>query len=158
MSASHPFTVESLPEGVAAGPLMPLRSALLDFVGEYLLDFEQAAGAEGLTLAQARVLGFAVLGLSMKEIAHQFGCDPSNITGKIDRLVALGLVERKADPKDARVKRVVATPQGTRTAVRLCDQRTWLKDALGQLDEDEVKAVRHAFDLLRRTPKSAREQ
>ncbi|QFR96322.1 MarR family winged helix-turn-helix transcriptional regulator [Streptomyces tsukubensis] len=159
MTATRPFTLEALPEPEASGPLAPVREALLGLVGEYLLDFEQAAESEQLTQAQARVLGFAVRGMSMRQIAHQFGCDPSNITGKVDRLVALGLVERRPDPRDARIKRVVATDKGRAKAVRLCERRTWLSTALGRLESDEVAHVQHALGLLgRMAQKSGPEQ
>jgi DNA-binding MarR family transcriptional regulator len=147
---ARPFTLESLPADLADPALLATRTDMLLFVGEYLLDFERAAEAEGLTLAQARVLGFAVTPSSMRDIAYQFGCDPSNITAKIDRLVGLGLVERQPDPQDARVKRIAATERGVQTAIRLCQRRTWLGETLKRLNKRELKLVRDALKLLRR--------
>ena len=144
---SRPFTIESLPEGIDPSTLQ-VREEMLLFVGEYLLDFERAAAAEGLTLAQARVLGFTVRPSSMREIAHKFGCDPSNITAKIERLVELGIAERQVDAGDARVKRIATTPLGIETALRLCQRRTWLAEALGNLSPDEMATVADAMKLL----------
>ncbi|MEV6979706.1 MarR family transcriptional regulator [Sphaerisporangium sp. NPDC051017] len=152
----RPFTVEARLVDMPDGALASVRAAMLGFVGEYLLDFDRAAEAEGLTQAQARVLGFAVQGMSMGEVAHHFGCDPSNVTAKADRLVALGLVERRSDPRDARVKLIVATPEGVDTALRLRDRRTWLAGALARLDDDEIATVQRALDLLGRAASTGR--
>jgi DNA-binding MarR family transcriptional regulator len=125
---------------------------MLEFVGEFLLDFEDAARRAGLTLAQARVLGFAVLKpSSMREIAEQFGSDPSNITAKVDRLIDLGLVERRPDEADGRIRLIAATPAGVELAQRLCASREWIAGVLSQLDDDEVDTVRTALGLLLRT-------
>ena len=122
---------------------------MLEFVGEFLLDYERAARAAGLTLAQARVLGFAVLKpSSMREISDQFGSDPSNITAKVGRLLELGLVERLDDPVDRRVKLITATDSGRTLAARLCSSREWLADVLARLTDDQVETVNTALALL----------
>lgn len=147
---SRPFTLEHLPPELSDPALLAMRMDMLLFVGEYLLDFERAAEAEGLTLAQARVLGFAVTPSSMGEIAYQFGCDPSNITAKVDRLIELGFVERQPHPQDARIKRIAATGRGIQTAIRLCQRRLWLAETLKRLNRREIKLVQDALKLLRR--------
>src|SRR5260370_42715489 len=42
--------------------------------------------------------------ISMRELAERLKSDPSNVTGLIDRLEARGLVERRPDPNDQRIK------------------------------------------------------
>lgn len=149
--ATRLFTGETPTGRQARGALPEIRLAMLEFVGEFLLDFEAAARRAGLTLAQARVLGFAVLKpSSMREIAGQFGSDPSNITAKVDRLLELGLVERLDDPTDGRVKLITATEQGRRLAADLCSSREWIAEVLGRLGDDEVETVGAAFELLLR--------
>ncbi len=86
--------------------------------------------------------------MSMREIADRFGCDPSNITAKVDRLVELGLAERIADSSDGRVHRVAATGRGVDTSRHLCDSRVWLAKLLDGLDDDQIETVRQALDLL----------
>jgi DNA-binding MarR family transcriptional regulator len=49
---------------------------------------------------------------SMGEMAQALACDPSNVTGLVDRMAARGLVCRVTDAKDQRVKHVVLTDQG----------------------------------------------
>jgi DNA-binding MarR family transcriptional regulator len=147
------FTGETPVGAQARGALPEVRLAMLEFVGEFLLDFERAARRAGLTLAQARVLGFAVLApSSMRDIAEQFGSDPSNITAKVDRLLALGLVERQEDPADGRIKRIAATEEGRRLSAELCSSREWLAEVLGRLSDDEVETVQAALGLLLRHP------
>jgi DNA-binding MarR family transcriptional regulator len=158
VSTRPTFSGETLTGEMARGRFPGIRKAMLDFVGAYLLDFETSAQRAGLTLAQARVLGFAaVKASSMKEIAAQFGCDPSNLTAKVDRLIALGLVERRPDPDDGRVKLIAATPEGVAASAALCHSRDWLAEVLGGLSPEEAKIVETAFDLLvnRAVPESS---
>ncbi|MEV6365849.1 MarR family winged helix-turn-helix transcriptional regulator [Micromonospora musae] len=151
MRPTHPYTGERLEGDLARGIFPEVRFAMLQFVGEYLLDFERAAQAAGMTLAQVRVLGFAaVKPSSMREIAEQFGCDPSNLTAKVDRLVELGYVERRADDNDGRVKVVAATPAGVQASADLCRSREWLASVLTGLDDDEINTVKTALGLLLR--------
>ena len=62
--------------------------------------------------------------LPMRDLAARLKCDPSNITGLIDRLEARGLVERRPHPADRRVKYLILTPDGRalreRLSARLC--------------------------------------
>ncbi len=62
--------------------------------------------------------------VSQLALARRLGIDKTPMTYVIDALEGDGLVERRPDPRDRRVRRVVATPQGeallaaTRTALR----------------------------------------
>ncbi len=67
-----------------------------------------------MSVAQVRALYALREPLSMRELAERLYLDPSNLTALVDRLEALGLVERQADPDDRRVKRLVITDKGTR--------------------------------------------
>ena len=50
--------------------------------------------------------------LPMRKLARKLKCEPSNVTGIVDRLEARGLVERRPDPADRRVKLAAATEEG----------------------------------------------
>jgi DNA-binding MarR family transcriptional regulator len=50
----------------------------------------------------------------MRAVAAHLKCDPSNITGLIDRIEARGLVERTLDPGDRRVRLLALTTGGRR--------------------------------------------
>ena len=128
-----------------------IRAELHELVGRFLSDYERAAAAHGLTLTQARVLGFAACEpLSQRELAKRFGCDPSNISVIVDRLAERALVERRPDPGDGRVKLIVATAAGRELAHRCCQDREWLGAKLDGLSADERESVRAGLTLLTR--------
>ena len=126
-----------------------LRAALHELVGRFLADYERAALAHGLTLPQARALGFAACEpLSQRALAARFGCDPSNISVLVDRLVERSLVERRPDPSDGRVKLIAATDAGRDVAERCCREREWLSSTLDQLTDEQRDELRAALELL----------
>ncbi|MFE7586792.1 MarR family winged helix-turn-helix transcriptional regulator [Streptomyces gardneri] len=130
----------------------PLTLEVVELIGtvvaRYYEEYEQAAAQHSLTGAQARVLGLLSLDpLPMRRIAQKLKCEPSNITGIVDRLEARGLVERRPDPDDRRVKLAVPTDQGQDTARRLRESLDFAREPLGELTEVERTLLR---DLLRR--------
>ena len=80
---------------------------------ESFKDFFFTAMAEmDLTPAQAFALRQLHEPCAMRELAEAMGYDASHITGIVDRLEERGLVERRPDPTDRRVKRLVVTDAG----------------------------------------------
>lgn len=118
-------------------------------VSRYHADYEKAAARHALTGAQARVLALLAPGPSpMRGLAEQLRCEPSNVTGIVDRLESQGLVERNPSPEDRRVKLAAATPAGLRTALALrASLEDFAQEPLAALSRQERTAVR---DLLRR--------
>lgn len=94
----------------------------------------QAISAEiGLTPPQAGTLyhiGMTGNGLAMSALANTMHCDPSNVTGIVDKLEARGLVQRRAAESDRRVKRLVLTAEGGRVrdklSARLMEPAEWM--------------------------------
>ncbi|MEU7030701.1 MarR family winged helix-turn-helix transcriptional regulator [Streptomyces sp. NPDC015232] len=130
----------------------PLTREVVELIGtvvtRYHEEYEEAAAAHALTGAQARVLGLLALEPTpMRKIAEQLKCEPSNVTGIIDRLESRGLVERRPDPADRRVKVAAPTEQGRETARRLRDALRFAREPLGGLTETERTLLR---DLLKR--------
>ncbi|MCW7991100.1 MarR family transcriptional regulator, partial [Streptomyces platensis subsp. clarensis] len=87
----------------------PLTLEVVELIGtvvaRYHDEYEEAAAQHALTGAQARVLGLLSLEPTpMRKIAEKLKCEPSNVTGIIDRLESRGLAERRPDPADRRVK------------------------------------------------------
>ena len=70
--------------------------------------------ASSLTPAQGNLLYLLEPGkpTTMVALAKFLGCHDSNITGLVDRLEARGLVERRNDPADRRVKLIALTDEG----------------------------------------------
>ncbi|MBN1528082.1 MAG: MarR family transcriptional regulator [Thermoleophilaceae bacterium] len=63
--------------------------------------------------------------LAMGALAQSLFCDPSNVTGIVDRLESRGLIERRGAARDRRVKILTLTPEGERVraeASRLMEQ------------------------------------
>jgi DNA-binding MarR family transcriptional regulator len=130
----------------------PLTAEVVDLigtvVGRYCQDYDAAAALHGLTGAQARVLALLSTGpMPMRQIAQRLRCEPSNVTGIVDRLEAHGLAERRTDPADRRVKLAAATDAGHTTAARLRESLDFAREPLAALSKDERAALR---DLLRR--------
>ena len=64
-----------------------------DVVARYYADFDEAAAEHALTGAQARLLSLLSLEpLPMRKLAQKLKCEPSNVTGIVDRLESRGLV------------------------------------------------------------------
>ncbi|MEU8459868.1 MarR family transcriptional regulator [Streptomyces sp. NPDC029003] len=119
-----------------------------DVVARYHMEYEDAAASHQLTGAQARVLTMLSLEpLPMRRIAQKLRCEPSNVTGIVDRLETRGLVERRPDPADRRVKLAAPTEEGLQTSERLRESLGFAREPLAGLSAEERTALR---DLLRR--------
>jgi DNA-binding MarR family transcriptional regulator len=103
----------------------------------------------GLSFPQAHALKVLRPGhpIAMRELAGGLHCDPSNITGIVDRLGDRGLVERGSAPGDRRVKTLMLTEEGTALRMRLLDRLSEPPPGLGKLSTDEQRQL---HDLLRR--------
>ncbi|WP_406395620.1 MarR family winged helix-turn-helix transcriptional regulator [Streptomyces sp. NBC_00887] len=130
----------------------PLTLEVIELIGgvvaRYHEEYDRAAATHTLTGAQARVLGLLSLQpMPMRRIAQKLKCEPSNITGIVDRLELRGLVERRPDPSDRRVKLAAPTEDGIRTARQLRDALDFAREPLAELSDAERSVLR---DLLRR--------
>jgi DNA-binding MarR family transcriptional regulator len=83
----------------------------------------------------------------MSELASAMFCDASNITGIADRLEARGLVERRADRQDRRVKMLALTAEGASVRAALVARMVEPPEGLRSLPAADQRALR---DLLRR--------
>ncbi|KKD06955.1 MarR family winged helix-turn-helix transcriptional regulator [Streptomyces sp. WM6386] len=119
-----------------------------DVVARFHADFEDAAAEYALTGAQARLLSLLSLEpLPMRKLAHKLRCEPSNVTGIVDRLESRGLVERRPDPADRRVKLAAVTDEGRAVARSLRESLRFAREPLAGLSDAERTVFR---DLLRR--------
>lgn len=60
--------------------------------------------------------------LKMSEVAQMLVCDPSNVTGIIDRLFARNYAARLDKPGDRRVKMVSLTSEGIKLRAQIIDR------------------------------------
>ncbi len=83
----------------------------------------------------------------MVSLARVLHCHDSNVTGLIDRLERRGLLERRGDPKDRRVKLIALTKDGEKFRDRLLDR---LFDPLPFIDALTLSDKTTLRDILRR--------
>src|SRR2546428_1538478 len=85
--------------------------------------------------------------ISMRELAERLKSDPSNVTGLIDRLEARGLVERRPDPNDRRVKGLALTSAGADLRTRLFARLYAAPPTVAELSERDQRTF---GDVLQR--------
>jgi DNA-binding MarR family transcriptional regulator len=93
--------------------------------------------------------------LSVGEVAHELGLQPSNTSAAIRGLVARGLLERRQDGRDGRISRL--TPTAKAQAIRREREGTWgqvLRARLAQLPAEDAAQLLAAVDALRSLAKS----
>lgn len=96
----------------------------------------------GLSVAQGDVLMTLTEqeGLSQQELATRLYVTKGNISGLIDRMVAAGMVERRAAASDRRSHSVYLTPAGRETAVRaLMIQNEFVMQTLARMPSRELE-------------------
>ncbi|MEV6973878.1 MarR family transcriptional regulator [Kitasatospora sp. NPDC093806] len=121
---------------------------MANLVALFHREYEEAAAARSLTGAQAKVLALLRRGpMPMRQIAQTLSCEPSNITGIVDRLETRGFVTRQADRQDRRVKLVAATDTGATASEELRESLNFAREPLAALGPEERTQLR---DLLRR--------
>ena len=93
-------------------------------------------------------------GLRMSEVSSRLGVSPGGLTGIVDRLVAEGLVERRAAPGDRRAQVVRLGPDGTAAFARLAAAHEgWVDELFAALGPEEMAELSALLDrLLRREP------
>ncbi|MEA2190558.1 MAG: hypothetical protein QOI73_679 [Solirubrobacteraceae bacterium] len=83
----------------------------------------------------------------MRALATALHCDSSNVTGLVDGLEALGLVERREAEHDRRVRMLVVTPKGADVRNRLLAVMSEVPEPLAALSAADQRALR---DILLR--------
>jgi DNA-binding MarR family transcriptional regulator len=106
-----------------------------------------------VTMPQAKVLYLVALqpDLPMSGIAAELGVGAPAVSGLVDRLVALGYVERREDPADRRQQLVGITDAGTTALERLRELNTnAMRRLIAGLDPEELEALRISLIALDR--------
>lgn len=89
--------------------------------------------------------------LSLGELAGLEQVAPPTITKVVDKLEAAGLVERRTDPTDGRVRTVRLTVAGRRQLDANRRRRSaWLRDRVAALTPDEQQRLFGAVEALER--------
>jgi DNA-binding MarR family transcriptional regulator len=96
----------------------------------------------GLAPMQAAALTSLDEPLPMSALATALMCDNSNVTGIVDRLEALGLVERRAAEHDRRVKTVALTERGREVRGVVQQRMSQPPPPIAGLSEEDAVALR----------------
>jgi DNA-binding MarR family transcriptional regulator len=121
--------------GLFLDPVLDLlKSHVLAHYSEYRLTSSQACMLQRLNHP-----------MPQREAALQLGYDPSNITALADALEAKGLVERRPDSSDRRVKTLARTAEGERLVRELDESLSHPPESLNRLSPAEQE---HLLRLL----------
>jgi MarR family transcriptional regulator for hemolysin len=87
--------------------------------------------------------------LRQRALASLVGVDPASMGRTIDRLVAMGMVERAEDPTDRRAWKVTLTPAGQAFSTRVEDILSALhEELLVDANESEIQAFMRVSGLI----------
>ncbi|MET8878641.1 MarR family transcriptional regulator [Nocardia sp. NPDC004604] len=114
----------------------------------YAQESDAAATAHELTPLQVKALLAAEDPVPMRRIAARLHAEPSNVTTIIDRLESRGLVERRPNPGDRRIKLVAATPAGRAAAADLRTRMPFAADPLVRLTTEQRESLRKLLRLV----------
>ena len=98
--------------------------------------------ALGDVLWQLGAVGEAV---PMRDLADRLHCDPSNVTFLADRLEERGLIERRPDLSDRRVKLLALTTAGLAVRTRIV-QAAATRSPLARLSPADQQRLRRLLD------------
>ena len=104
----------------------------------------------GLPLVQLRVLiELGPMGpVPMHEIARLMACDASNVTGLVDRMESRGLLERRTDEHDRRIKLIAVTKAGHELRSRIVKRLATPPPGFETLTIAEQRAIASALGPL----------
>ncbi len=91
----------------------------------------------------------AVADVTQRDLAARMGVDASAMTGIINDLVALGLVERRPHDTDGRSKYVTITDAGRRVVRAVIDDPSVTPPAFAALDDAELAELGRLLEILR---------
>jgi MarR family transcriptional regulator, organic hydroperoxide resistance regulator len=130
--------------------LLMIRSSLK---GKY--GMMEVADKHDITLMQA--LTVCLLdpkeGVPMSSLSNFLSCDPSNVTGIVDRLVSGKFIERKECEQDRRIKRITLTQKGIelrQTLLHIAAEKR-LPNLAGLTDKEVTELIR-LFDKATNIP------
>jgi DNA-binding MarR family transcriptional regulator len=127
-------------------------TALAQLTTRFIADYDAAAEAHELSGAQARLLALVVMEpRPMSKLAADLHCEPSNVTGLVDKLERRGLVERRVGTADRRVKLIATTASGAELSAKVWADLGFAAEPLQGLGPEERVQLR---DLLQKVSPS----
>lgn len=139
-----------------------IAQAFSELMRRRMLKFPAEAAELGLSPIQARTLCLMNTEQPsiMREVAELTGLPPSNLTGIVDKLEARGLVQRRADANDRRIKMVFMTRKGAALRKQILDRfgepQPWML-ALSEVEQEHLLTLLQKGLVLSATAKAASE-
>lgn len=109
--------------------------------------FTRAAAAEGLTFAEGRALRLIGFDATQQQLTEILGVDKSRVSTIFGRLETLGLIERRKDHGDRRVRLIELTAKGVAAVKRIGIYLDANSPIMQRLDEHERRVY---YGLLRK--------
>jgi MarR family transcriptional regulator for hemolysin len=98
-------------------------------------------------------------GLKQSELAEMLDLQPITVTRLLDRLCDSGLIERRADPKDRRAKRLFLTPAARPLLERLGDLGgAMMQTALAGVERESIEQMVAQFEIVKENLRQAIQQ
>ena len=113
--------------------------------------FSSCLEGHEVTHVQAMVLLFLIDedGVTAKNLGGRAGLDSATLTGVLDRLAAMDLVERRPNPDDRRAILVFLTDKGRRVSLAIAKEAVKANRALLRTldasDRDSLRSMLHAL-------------
>jgi DNA-binding MarR family transcriptional regulator len=126
---------------------------LAQTIGQLVRRVRAAAASHELSLTESAVLGRLERDgpATTAELARAESVRPQSMGASVAALEERGLVERKPHPTDGRQVNIALTSKGAavRNSARAA-KRTWLAQAIAQLEEEDQKTLFKAGEILKR--------
>jgi DNA-binding MarR family transcriptional regulator len=137
-------------------PRKNLELSVIDLtqsIGLLLRRLRAAAASHELSLTESAVLARLEREgpATTADLARAEGIKPQSMGASIATLEEMGLVERKPHPRDGRQLNIELTAKGLALRKSTKDaKRTWLAQAVAQLDETERETLFRAGEIIKR--------
>jgi DNA-binding MarR family transcriptional regulator len=143
-------------------PRKPLEIAVTDLIqaiGLLVRRVRAAAASHDLSLTESAVMARLSRDgpATTADLARAEGMKPQSMGTTIAALEEIGMVERRPHPTDGRQVNIELTAKGAAVRKSAKDaKRTWLAQAIAQLDEQERETLFKAGEIIRRLVESNR--
>jgi DNA-binding MarR family transcriptional regulator len=136
------------------------ETAVIDFtqaVGLLFRRVRAAAASHELSLTESAVMGRLAKdgATTTADLARAESMKPQSMGTTVAALEEMGMVERKPHPTDGRQINIALTAKGAAVRKSAGDaKRTWLAQAIAQLDEAEQQTLFRAGEIIKRLAQS----
>jgi DNA-binding MarR family transcriptional regulator len=137
-------------------PRKTLEIAVVDFmqaIGLFVRRVRAAGASHELSWTEAAVMGRLARDgpATTADLARAEGMKPQSMGTTVAALEEMGIVERKPHPSDGRQLNIELTAKGAAVRKTAKDaKRTWLAQAIAELDEPERETLFKAGEIIRR--------